>query len=114
MSFEGERPICGPAFVPDISDLDRSMQRGTNGAVVTDGSYLPRCDCAMSANWEPTALSDSYPADPSGNIAWLQDNWHRGKGFARLSPERVEIGKEVFRIHALEKYYTVVMAHSGF
>jgi len=116
--FSGWSRCCGtgggPAFVPDISDLDRSMQRGPQGAVVTEDGYLPRCDCAMSATWEPTAPSDTYPADPSGNIAWLQDNWHKGKGFARLSPERIEIGKEVFRIHALEKYYTVVMAHSGF
>jgi ABC-type transport system substrate-binding protein len=104
----------GPVFSPDISDLDRSMKRGPNGAVPTEGGYTPRCDCTMDPDWKPTAPADTFPADPSGNIAWLQDNWHLGKGFARLSPERVEIGKKVFAIHAEEKYYNIFIAHSGF
>ncbi len=105
---------AGPAFTPDIGDLPRSMKRGPNGATPMEGGYQPRCDCEQSPIWEPPAPADTYPADPTGTIAWLNDNWHRGKGFARLSPERIEIGKEVFRLHAEEKYYNILIAHSGF
>jgi len=116
--FSGWSRCCatggGPAFTPDISDLDRSMKRGLNGAVVKEGGYKPRCDCEMSSIWEPKAPSDTYPADPSGNIAWLNDNWHIGRSVPALSPERIEIGKQIFRIHADEKYYLSVVSHMGY
>ncbi len=105
---------AGPAFVPDIGDLPRSMKRGPNGAVPMEGGYQPRCDCEQSPDWKPTAPDHTYPADPTGTIDWLNQNWHKGKGFERLSPDRVEIGKEVFRLHAEEKYYNILIAHSGF
>ena len=90
------------------------MKRGPNGAVPVEGGYQPRCDCEQSPIWEPTAPASTFPADPTGTIDWLNENWHKGKGFARLSPDRVEIGKEVFRLHAEEKYYNILIAHSGF
>ena len=79
-----------------------------------EGGYQPRCDCEQSPDWKPTAPDHTYPADPTGTIDWLNQSWHKGKGFARLSPDRVEIGKEVFRLHGEEKYYNILIAHSGF
>ena len=104
----------GPAFSPDISDLPRSMQRGPQGAVPTEGGYQPRCDCEMAPVWEPTAPADTYPADPSGNVGILHDSWHEGRGIPALSPERIELGKNIFRIHADEKYYLSVVSHMGY
>jgi len=104
----------GPAFTPDISDLDRSMKRGLDGAVEVEGGYKARCDCEMSSVWEPQAPADTYPADPSGNIAWMSDNWHKGRAVAAHSPERIEIGKQIFRIHADEKFYLSVVSHMGY
>ena len=101
------------SFVPDINDLDRSMKRGPNGAVPTEGGYSPQCGCEMSPIWEPKAPDDTYPADPLGKIAWLHDNWHKGVAIPALSPERIEIGKEIYRIHAQEKYEVSVVSHNG-
>ncbi len=104
----------GPAFAPDIGDLPRSMKRGPDGAVPTEGGYQPRCDCEMASVWEPTAPADTYPADPSGNIKTLHDDWHKGRGISALSPERIEMGKNMFRIHADEKYYLSFINHMGY
>jgi len=103
----------GPAFSPDISDLARSMKRGPKGAIPTNGGYQPRCDCKISTIWEPSAPKDTYPADPTGTIAWLHDNWHIGRGKSQFSPERIEIGKEIHRIHGEQKFMLSVSAHSG-
>jgi len=116
--FAGWTGCCatggGAPFAPDISDLDRSMTRGPNGAVPTEGGYTPRCGCEMSTLWEPKAPADNYPADASGNLAWQQDNWHKGRAHPAISPDRIEIGKQIFRIHADEKYYLSIVSHFGY
>ena len=83
------------------------------GAIPTNGGYQPRCDCKISTIWEPSAPKDTYPADPTGTIAWLHDNWHIGRGKSQFSPERIEIGKEIHRIHGEQKFMLSVSAHSG-
>ncbi len=115
--FSGWTRCCatggGPAFSPDISDLPRSMGRGPDGAVPTEGGYQPRCDCEVSSDWQPQAPADTYPADPTGTIAWLHDNWHKGRALEQYSPGRIEIGKEIHRIHGEQKFMLSVAAHTG-
>lgn len=115
--FSGWSRCCGtgggPAFTPDISQLDRSMKRGPDGAVPTEGGYQPRCDCPVSDVWDPPAPSDTYPADPTGTIAWLHDNWIEGWQHHQYSPERIAIGKEIHRIHGEHKFMLSVAAHTG-
>jgi peptide/nickel transport system substrate-binding protein len=101
------------SFVPDINDLDRSMKRGPDGAVPMEGGYAPQCGCDMSSVWEPKAPADTYPADPLGKVKILHDSWHTGVGVPALSPERIELGKEIYRIHAEQKYHISVVSHNG-
>ena len=103
----------GPPFTPDISDLDRSMKIGPAGATITEGGYTPRCDCPISDIWLPTAPANTYPADPTGKILRLVELFKEGKKFTQWSPERIEMGKELYRIHAEEKFHLNVVAHAG-
>ncbi len=115
--FSGWTRCCatggGPAFSPDISDLPRSMARGPDGAVPKEGGYQPRCDCEISSDWKPQAPADTYPADPTGTMAWLHDNWHKGRALEQYSPGRIAIGKEIHRIHGEQKFMLSVAAHTG-
>jgi len=115
--FAGWSRCCptgsGHVFAPDISDLPRSMKVGPNGAVPTEGGYTPRSGDVMSPIWEPKAPDYTYPADPTGNLLKLVELFHGGRSFSQYSPDRLSMGKEIFSIHALEKYYLGVVAHTG-
>ncbi len=66
---------------------------------------------------------ESYPSDISrcktegggevGCLMQLQNLIVQGRGLPRLSPARIEIGKEIFRIHAREKYVINTVGFSG-
>jgi ABC-type transport system substrate-binding protein len=56
---------------------------------------------------------ESYPSDISGNMKVLQELIVEGRGLQRFSPRRIEIGKEIFRIHSREKYVINTVSYSG-
>ena len=60
------------------------------------------------------ASAGSYPADITGNIMEMQDIWRTGiQTGTVLHPERVEMGKEFWRISAEEKYNIGYLAFMG-
>jgi len=115
--FAGWSRCCsngaGDNWTPDINQLPTSMKRGPDGAKITEGGYTPKCECPVSDIWLPKAPDNTYPADPTGTIAWMQDNWVDGWGLAQYSPERIAIGKEIHRIHGEQKFMLSVAAHTG-
>ena len=52
----------------------------------------------------PTAPPNNYAADPSGSLMMLQDIYVKGRSLPRFSPERVELGKQIFQTNVEEKY----------
>ena len=60
-----------------------------------------------------TAPGSTYPADISGNMLRLQELIDKGRVFSILSPKRVELGKELFRINSDEKYKIGGLAYAG-
>ena len=50
------------------------------------------------------APSETYPADVSGRILQAQNLWAEGQGVPDLSPRRIELGKEIFRGVAMDKF----------
>ena len=50
------------------------------------------------------APADTYPADLSGNLLHLQNTWRDGAGYFWLDPQRIELGKEIFRVSAEENF----------
>ena len=52
----------------------------------------------------PAAPPNNYAADPSGNLMMLQDIYVKGRSLPRFSPERVELGKQIFQTNVEEKY----------
>ncbi len=60
------------------------------------------------------APAGNYPADITGNIMEMQDIWRTGiQTGPVLHPERVEMGKEFWRISAEEKYNIGYLAFMG-
>ena len=52
----------------------------------------------------PLAPEGTYPADSTGLIMELENDWLEGRGYARLDPRRIELGKKLFRANVEEKY----------
>ena len=52
----------------------------------------------------PAAPPNNYAADPSGSLMMLQDIYVKGRSLPRFSPERVELGKQIFQTNVEEKY----------
>ena len=65
-----------------------------------DEGMAPGADPAFM----PAAPPNNYAADPSGNLMMLQDIYVKGRGLPRFSPERVELGKQIFQTNVEEKY----------
>ena len=60
------------------------------------------------------APAGNYPADITGNVMEMQDIWRTGiQTGPVLHPERVEMGKEFWRISAEEKYNIGYLAFMG-
>lgn len=51
----------------------------------------------------PLAPEGNFPADPSGKIMELLNLQKEGKAFATLSPERIRIAHDIYKIAAAEK-----------
>ncbi len=65
-------------------------------------------------DWLPLAPEDTWPADASGNIKFLLDSWTVGAQLPDLDPKKIELGKEMSRVAALEKYQLGTIAFTGF
>jgi ABC-type transport system substrate-binding protein len=65
-------------------------------------------------DWLPSAPEDTWPADASGNIKFLLDSWTVGAQLPDLDPNKIELGKEMSRVAALEKYQLGTIAFTGF
>lgn len=63
--------------------------------------------------FRPLAGPETYPADASGNIKYLQDIWTEGRAIPQFSSRRIELGKELYRIIATEKYHIGGLAFTG-
>ena len=61
----------------------------------------------------PLAPAGNFPADPSGNIMKLENLWQQGRNFSLYSPNRLEIGKEIFGLHATEKFDIPMIGFTG-
>jgi peptide/nickel transport system substrate-binding protein len=55
----------------------------------------------------------TYPADITGDMFRLQELIDKGWTVSMLSPERIELGKELFRVNADEKYKIGGLAYAG-
>ena len=65
-------------------------------------------------DWLPSAPADTWPADSTGNIKMLLNNWTEGAQLPPLDPRKIELGKEMGRITATEKYMLGTLAFTGF
>ena len=61
----------------------------------------------------PLAPKDTFPADTSGNIGRLIDMWQDGRGYPAHHPKRIELGKQLFTISALELYNLPTVGFTG-
>ena len=70
---------------------------------------------ASKEGWLPLSPEGTFPADVSGNLTRMAELWFEGKRYATYSPERIELGKELYRLHPEELYMigTVTFAGSG-
>ena len=81
--------------------------RGQEGMAPTGG------DDAYTDAKGNKAPSGTYPADISGNMMKLQELVTDGFVVALLSPKRIELGKELFKINSQEKYKNGGVAFAG-
>ena len=58
----------------------------------------------------PLAPEGTYPADTTGLMMELEGKWLEGRGYRRLDPRRIELGKEIFRANVEAKYGWGVIA----
>ncbi|MBM3934110.1 MAG: hypothetical protein FJ319_07390 [SAR202 cluster bacterium] len=59
------------------------------------------------------APASTYAPDINGSLKKMQDIWNDGKKYARLSPQRIDIGKDFHQIAALEKFNIGTIAYAG-
>jgi peptide/nickel transport system substrate-binding protein len=64
-------------------------------------------------SYMPVAPAGNFPADPSGNIMKLENLWQQGRNFSMYSPDRLRIGKEIFGLHATEKFDIPMIGFTG-
>ena len=57
-----------------------------------------------NSEFMPAAPPNNYAADPSGSLMTLQNIYVKGRSLPRFSPERVELGKQIFQTNVEEKY----------
>ncbi len=66
-----------------------------------------------SPDFLPQAPADTFPADASGKLRYMQDLWTEGRGIAQFSARRVELGKDIYRTVAESKYHIGGLAFTG-
>jgi len=90
--------------VHHANDIGRYYEtRGEQGQSPTDSKE----------GWLPLSPEGIFPADVSGNLTAQHDLWEEGRGYDRYSPERIEIGKEIFRIQTKERYDISTVGFTG-
>ena len=101
-SFAGPRSPIGAGMGDFWSSFGESGMAPTGGDPMYQDAY------------GSMAPDDTYPADISGNIKRQQDIWRDGiQTGPVLDPQRVEMGKEYWRIVAEEKYNIGYLAFMG-
>lgn len=66
-----------------------------------------------SPDFLPQAPADTFPADASGKLRYMQDLWTEGRGIAQFSARRVELGKDIYRTVAESKFHIGGLAFTG-
>ena len=61
----------------------------------------------------PLAPGGTFPADPSGNQKRLIGLWQDGKAHPMYSPDRAEMGKQIFEINTEELYAIPTVGFTG-
>jgi len=61
----------------------------------------------------PLAPADTWAADVSGNMMKQWDLWVGGRAYPAFHPERIRMGKEIFKITAEELYFIPIAAFTG-
>ncbi len=64
--------------------------------------------------WLPLAPENTWAADSTGSIKALLDMWDEGSALPTFDPRRIELGKEMGRISADEKYILGTVAFTGY
>ena len=64
-------------------------------------------------SYMPLAPPGNFPADPSGDIMKLENLWQQGRNFSLYDPDRLRIGKEIFGLHATEKFDIPMIGFTG-
>ena len=64
-------------------------------------------------NFLPLAPEGTYPADTNGMLKKMQELWVEGTGMVEAAPQRTELGKELYRIVAEEKYSVGLVSFAG-
>lgn len=100
VSWTSLAPLTPRINFPEIGRWYQSS--GEQGmAPGTDPTYMP------------LAPAGNFPADPSGNIMKLENLWQQGRNFSLYDPDRIRIGKEIFSLHATEKFDIPMIAFTG-
>lgn len=68
---------------------------------------------AANSEFRPIAPSDTYPADSSGQLQYMQGLWTEGRAIPQFSERRIELGKEIYRTVAESKYHIGGLAFTG-
>ena len=95
---------------PWMIDWNRLVPLGRNNQIAAEIGYYHETngEAGMApgpdAAFMPAAPPNNYAADPSGNLMTLQNIYVEGRGLPRFSPQRVELGKQIFQINVQEKY----------
>jgi hypothetical protein len=63
----------------------------------------------------PLAAPDAFPSDNTGDLQNLIDHYQNGRAHSMFSPERIEHGKSIFTINALQQFAvgTIAFADTG-
>jgi peptide/nickel transport system substrate-binding protein len=67
----------------------------------------------VNSEFQPAAPADTYPADSSGKLQYLQGLWTQGRVIPQFSDKRIELGKEIYRTVADSKYHIGGLAFTG-
>ena len=84
------------------------------GQYLTSGGQEGMAPTGPDPDFLPLAPEGTWPADATGNIKVLLDSWTEGAQLSDLDPRKVELGQEMSRVVALEKYQLGTIAFTGF
>jgi len=101
-SWIGLMPIAkGARMAPLVAEWYATRGKSGMNPNVANSAYLP------------AAPAGNYPSDPNGTLKKLQDLKDGGKVTAPNSPERIEVGKEIFQTVVSEKLRIGTVGFTG-